>query len=156
MVKLDSNDLFDAAKNAQTAGVLELLPQMEGRIAPGDRFFESFQAYLLETYDLEQLDNVLYNLAPTIRYMSEEAHWEPQEFAGEEMFQAVKNLQKMGVFELCRNKTKLPGAGDRYFEYYQDILVNKIGVEALDHILHIMGQCIRFLSTDAALENVNE
>ena len=56
MIKLDAGDIFRTAWNAQKAGVLELLPLMHGRIAPGERFFESIQSALLEYVDLERLD----------------------------------------------------------------------------------------------------
>ncbi len=155
MVKLDSGDVFRVARNAQEAGLLEPLPSLSGRITPGERFFESVQQWVLEEVDLEKLDEVLYNLAPAIEYMANEAHWEPAEFTAEEMFRAVRNLQRMGVFEVWRTKTGLPGSGDRYFEHYQAILVEKIGVETLDSLLYTLGQCIRFLASEAAMVNVN-
>ena len=71
MIKLDAGDIFRTAWNAQKAGVLELLPLMHGRIAPGERFFESIQSALLEYVDLERLDEVLYSLAPVFRYMAD-------------------------------------------------------------------------------------
>lgn len=108
----------------------------------------------METFDLEALDKLLYNLAPTIRYMADQAHWEPAEFTSDEMFRAVLHLQKMGAFEVYKGTLKIPGAGDRFFEYYQDILVHKIGVETMDQILYTLGQCIRFLATDAAMVNM--
>lgn len=39
MVELTSDNLFLAVKNAQDAGLLKLLPAMNGKIKPGDRFF---------------------------------------------------------------------------------------------------------------------
>lgn len=153
-MKLDSGDLFKAARNARRTGTLELIPAMKGRIAPGGRFFESFQSYLLEEFDLEKLDNALFHLAPTIHFMADTAHWEPSDFTGEDMFRAVRNLQRMGVFDVVKTKTKLPGGGDRYFEHYQKILVEKIGLETLDSLLHTLGQCIKFLASEEALKNV--
>jgi len=155
MVKLDSNDVFKVVLNAQKAGLLDKLPAVKGRIAPGERFFESIQQFLLENVDLEKLDEVLHNLAPAIRYMADETHWEPADFTSDDMFRAVRNMQKMGVFNVLKMKTRVPGPGDRYFEYYQAILVEKIGVENLDRYLHILGQCIKFLASEASLVNLN-
>ncbi len=154
MVKFRTEDLFDVVCHAQNAGLLELCPSMKGEIKPGDRFFESFQRYLLDTYDLEQVDELLYRLAPTIQFMADEKHWEPAEFSAEQMFDAVLHLQQLGFFEVVKPKFELPGSGDRFFEYYQDILVNKVGVEKLEQILHILGQGICFLATDAAMMNM--
>ncbi|MBQ9023066.1 MAG: hypothetical protein IJ108_04025 [Eubacterium sp.] len=154
MTELTAENIFQVVKNAQDAGMLELFPGLQAKMGPGERFFESLQRDLLDKYDIDQLDLVLYNLAPAIAFMAEQEHWEPAEFTAEEFFQAVKNLQTMGVFEVKREKTlKLPGSGDKFFEYYQDILVHKIGVDVLDQILYTMGQCIGYLATDAALEN---
>lgn len=155
-MRLDSGDVFHVVKNAQQAGLLDLYPGMNGRIAPGERFFESVQSDLLNKLDLEKLDEVLYNLAPTIHFMADGSRWEPAEFTAEEMFRAVRNLQRMGVFEVSKTHWELPGSGDRYFEYYQEILVNKIGTETLDKLLHTLGQCIKFLATDAAMVNINQ
>lgn len=153
-MKLESSDIFKLVRNARKAGLLDMLPAMNGRIAPGDRFFESFQEFLLKEFDLEKLDEVLYHLAPVIRYMADGAHWEPVDFTSDDMFRAVRNLQKMGIFDVLKRPTRLPGSGDRYFEYYQAILVEKIGVETLDRFLHMLGQCIKFLATDASMVNV--
>ncbi|MCC8152627.1 MAG: hypothetical protein LIO96_14620 [Lachnospiraceae bacterium] len=154
MAELKAEDLFDAVKNAQDAGILELLPPMKREIRPGDRFFESFQSYLLETINLEKLDQAFYYLAPTIAYMADPKHWIPEEFTSDEMFLAVLHMQQMGLSDVIRMRSSVPGAGDRFFEHYQDILVNQIGVEKMDRLLHVFGQCIRFLATDAALENM--
>lgn len=154
MVKFNSTDFFHVVKNAHAAGILELLPLMNGKIEPGDRFFESLQKYVLDTYELEAFDKMLYNLAPTFAFMADPKHWEPADFTAEEMFRTIRNLQKMGVLDVFLKKWEIPGAGDRVFEYYQEILVHKIGVETLEKVLHTMGQCIRFLATDAALVNM--
>lgn len=154
MTELTAENIFQVVKNAQDAGMLELFPGLQAKMGPGERFFESLQRDLLDKYDIDQLDLVLYNLAPTITFMADQRHWEPADFTAEEFFQAVKNLQTMGVFEVKRERgLELPGAGDRFFEYYQDVLVHKIGVDTLDQILYTFGQCIRYLATDAALEN---
>lgn len=153
-MELQSSDVFMTVKNAQDFGVLELLPSIPGEQGPGKRFFESFQSDLLTKLDLEQLDQSLYYLAPTLHFMANPAHWEAQEFTSSEMFLAVKNLQTMGVFEIPKEKLKVPGAGDRFFEYYQRILVDRIGVETLDRLLYRLGQCIQFLASEEALENV--
>ena len=155
MEKLTAEDVFDVVKNAQDFGLLGELPLMQGGYKPGDRYFESIQADLMENVDFEKLDQTLNLLAPTIHYMADPKHWEPEEFTAEEMFQAVKNLQEMGVFEFYEHKPALPGGGDRFFEYYQDILIHRIGAEKMDRILYQMGQCIRFLASDAALVNVS-
>lgn len=153
-MKLDSDDVFNVVRNTQKAGLSKLLPSLDGLIAPGERFFESVQSRLLENIDLEQLDAVLDHLAPTIHYMADEAHWAPAEFTAEDMFRAVRNLQRMGAFEVVGAGPKLPGSGDRFFEYYQAILVEKFGVDTLDELLYTLGQCIKFLATDAAMVNV--
>lgn len=153
-MKLNAGELFRAARNAQKAGLLELLPAMNGRIAPGERFFESFQRDLLEKLDLDKLDEVLHYLAPTIRYMADEERWTPEEFTSDDVFRAVRNLQRMGVFEIAKAGLRLPGSGDRFFEYYQAVLTEKIGTERLNSLLHTLGQCIKFLATDAAMVNV--
>ena len=154
MTELTAENIFQVVKNAQDAGMLEMFPGLQAKMGPGERFFESLQRDLLDKYDIDQLDLVLYNLAPTITFMADQTHWKPADFTAEEFFQAVKNLQTMGVFEIKREKgLPLPGAGDRFFEYYQDILVRKIGVDTLDQILYTLGQCIGYLATDDALEN---
>lgn len=153
-MKLDSSDVFYVVQNARKAGLSKILPNIDCLIAPGERFFESIQSRLLEEINLERLDEVLEHLAPTFQYMADKAHWEPSEFTSDEMFRAVRNLQRMGVFEVINTKLKLPGSGDRFFEYYQVILVEKLGVETLDSLLHALGQCIKFLATDAAMVNV--
>ena len=155
MVKLTAEDLFDAVKNVKDTGLLELFPGLQGEMGPGKRFFESLQADVLEKTDFENLDRTLFYLAPTIRYMADANHWEPSEFTAEEMFQAVKHLQDMGAFDVIAVKLQIPGGGDRFFEYYQDILVHKIGVETLDQTLYRLGRCIKFLASDEALENRN-
>lgn len=153
-MELCSSDVFMTVKNAQDAGVLQLFPSLRGEQGPGKRFFESLQSDLLTKLDLEKLDKCLYYLAPTLHFMAEPKHWEPQEFTSDEVFKAVKNLQTMGVFEIPKEKLKVPGAGDRFFEYYQRILVEKIGPENLDRVLFILGQCIHFLASDEAMENM--
>lgn len=155
MVKLDQANVFQVMRHAQKAGLLDLLPPVKYCIAPGERFFESVQSNMLEAIDLEKLDAALYNLAPAIRYMADEAHWEPAEFTSDEMFKAVRNLQRAGVFEISKAKPGWPGAGDRYFEHIQGVLVEKIGAERLDTALHILGQCIKFLASEASMVNVN-
>ena len=155
MEKLTAEDVFDVVKNAQDFGLLEELLLMQGGYEPGNRYFESIQTDLMENVDFEKLDRALDLLTPTIRFMANPKHWKPEEFTAEEMFQAMKNLQEMGVFELYKHKPALPGSGDRFFESCQDILVRQIGVEKLDRILYQMGQCIRFLASDAALVNVS-
>lgn len=154
MIKLDAGDIFRTVRNAQKAGILELLPLMQGRIAPGERFFESIQSALLEYVDLERLDEVLYSLAPVFRYMADEQHWEPAAFTSGELFRAVRNLQEMEALAVWRGCLPLPGSGDRYFEHYQAILVERIGTAALDRLLHTLGQCIKFLAADAAMVQV--
>ena len=154
MVNFSSTDFFYVVKNANDAGILKLLPLMNGKIEPGNRFFESLQKHVLESYDMAAFDQMLYNLAPTIHYMADPVHWEPADFTAEEMFRAVRALQKMGVLDVFLKKWEIPGPGDRLFEYYQEILVHKIGVETLEKVLHTLGQCIKFLATDAALENM--
>jgi len=152
-MRLDSSDVFSVVKNAQKAGLLKLLA-MKGHIGPGERFFESVQRSLLEKLDLEKLDVVLYHLAPTLCYMTDEEHWEPAEFTSDDMFKAVRNLQRMGAFDVIKANLQLPGSGDRFFESAQAILVEKLGVETLDNILYTLGQCIKFLATDAAMVNM--
>ncbi len=156
MVEFSCNDLFMAASHAQKAGVLKLIPSMNGQLGNGDRFFESFQKFLLEHIDLEKLDSVLYNCAPAIRFLADESHWAPESFTAEEMFEAVRNLQKAGVFDLACVKLSLPGEGDRFFEYYQAVLVKKFGVETLDWLLGVFGQCIKFMASDAFTVNMNQ
>lgn len=157
MVQLVAEDVFQVFKNAQDAGLLDLWPGFQAKMGPGERFFESLQRDLLDKLDIDILDQVLYNMAPVIHYMADPAKWEPAEFTAEEMFQAVKNLQIMGLFEVKKEKTlALPGSGDRFFEYYQDILVHKIGVDTLDRILFILGQCICYLASDDALQNMKQ
>ncbi|MCC8150459.1 MAG: hypothetical protein LIO96_03115 [Lachnospiraceae bacterium] len=117
-------------------------------------FFESFQRYLLDTFDLKALDQTLCYLAPTFRFLADPAHWEPGEFTSDDMFAAVLHLQKMGVFRVMKTKPQIPGEGDRFFEYYQRILVEKVGVETMDRLLAILAQCIRFLASEEAMENV--
>lgn len=153
-MELYSGDVFMTFKNAQDADLLSLLPSFRGRQGPGKRFFESVQKTLLEQYNLEQLDKSLYNLAPVWHFMADPGHWEPQEFTASEFFQAIKNLQTMGVFDITDLSLKIPGDGDRFFEYYQRILVDRIGTENLDRILFTLGQCIRFLATEEAMENI--
>ena len=153
MEKFTAEDVFDVVKNAQDVGLLQELPLMQGGYEPGDRYFESIQADLMERVDFEKLDRFLEQLTPAIRFMADPKHWEPAEFTAEEMFLAVKNLQDMGAFEVRRTELSLPGGGDRFFEYYQDILVHQIGVEKLDRILYQLGQCIRFLASDEARTN---
>lgn len=155
MVKLTAEDLFDTIRNAKNTGVLELLLPLHGETGPGKRFFESLQADILEKVNLGNLDQTLCRMAPTIRYMADTCHWEPAEFTAEEMFQAIKHLQDMGVFDILAIRLQIPGGGDRFFEYYQDILVHRIGVETLDKILYRLGQCIRFLASEEALENMD-
>lgn len=150
-----SQDLFAAARNAQKAGILDLLPAVSAKIAPGERFFESWQRLLLEETDLEKLDEVLYNCEPVIRYMADEVQWKPADFTSDDMFKAIRNLQRIGIFDVLKAKTSLPGSGDRYFEHYQSILLEKVGAETLDYALHTLGQCIKFLSSEAAMVNVN-
>jgi hypothetical protein len=152
-MKPEASDLFDAVRNAQKAGLTDLLPAMNGRIAPGERFFESIQSCLQEKVNLEKLDEVLYNCAPVIRHMADESHWTPADFTGDDMFKAVRNLQKMGCFDAIKIKTRLPGDGKRYFEHYQEILTEKIGVETLDRLLHTLGQCIKFLASEESMVN---
>ena len=156
MVKLSCDDIFDVIKNAQNAGLLGLIPPMYGEIAPGERFFESFQRDVLEKVDLEKLNYLLFNLAPTIHYMTDASRWKPAEFTAEELFEALRHLQQMGAFEVVQEKMKIPGSGDRFFEYYQEILINKIGTETMDKLLHILGQGIQFLATEAAMVNVTD
>ncbi len=157
MTQLTAENVFQVGKNAQDAGLLEMFPGLRAKMGPGERFFESLQRNLLDDYDMARLDLVLYNLAPAIEFMADPNHWKPADFTAEEMFQAVKNLQLMGAFEVKRESSfTLPGAGDRFFEYYQDILVHKIGAETLDRILYTLGQGISFLATDQALENYRE
>ena len=86
--------------------------------------------------------------------MADPKHWEPEEFKAEQIFRAVKNLQTMGIFEISKEKLKIPGLGDRFFEHYQEILVRRIGPETIDRALHILGQCIKFLATDDSMVNV--
>lgn len=154
-MQLDSGDVFQVVKHAQAAGVLHILPRLNGRIAPGERFFESIQSNLLEYVDLEKLDEVLYNLAPVIHYMADGEHWIPAEFTSDQMFLAVRHLDQMGVFEVLRLRPGLPGEGDRYFEHCQAFLVDRLGVDTLDRLLHVLGQCIGFLASDAAMVNVS-
>ena len=157
MVKLTAENIFQTVKNAQDAGILQEFPGLQAKMGPGERFFESLQRDLLDGLDLEKFDQVLYYLAPTFEFMADEEHWKPADFTAEEMFQAVKNLQLMGAFEVKKEKTlKLPGAGDRFFEYYQDLLVHKIGIEKLDWLLHTLGQGISYLATEEAMENYGE
>ncbi|MBQ9031422.1 MAG: hypothetical protein IJ106_08230 [Parasporobacterium sp.] len=153
-MELKSQDVFCTVKNAQDAGVLEMFPSLQGAQGPGLRFFESLQADILKGYDLEKLDLALYHLAPTLHFMADPKHWEPQEFTSSQMFWAVKNLQAMGVFDISNNTLQVPGAGDRFFEYYQKILVEKIGTENLDRLLYTLGQCIAFLASEEAMINV--
>lgn len=154
MVKFNSTDMFYAVKNAYETGILQLLPIMKGQYKSGDRYYETIQRHILENYDLEAVDQMLENMAPTISYMADSARWEPEDFTAEEMFRAVRNLQKLGVLDIFLKKWEIPGPGDRLFEHYQEILVHKIGVDTLEKVLHTMGQCIRFLATDAALVNL--
>lgn len=156
MVEFCCNDLFMATKHAQKAGVLELIPSMPGNLGNGDRFFESFQKFLLEHVNLEKLDTVLYNCAPAIQFMADEQHWVPEDFTAEEVFEAVRNLQRTGAFELTDLKMSLPGGGDRFFEYYQKVLVEKVGMETMDWLLHVFGQFIKFLASDAFTVNLNQ
>ncbi|MCC8122386.1 MAG: hypothetical protein LIO58_02475 [Oscillospiraceae bacterium] len=153
-MRLRADDVFRVARNAQKAGLFALLPSVDGLATPGERFFESMQSRLLENVNLEQLDTVLNHLAPVIHYMADETHWEPVEFTGEDMFRAVRNLQRMGAFEIINTRLEPPGSGDRFFEHYQTILVEKLGVKTLDELLYTLGQCIKFLATDAAMVNV--
>lgn len=153
-MELNSSDVFMTIKNAQDFGVLDLLPSIQGEQGPGKRLFESFQSDLLTKLDLEQLDESLYYLAPTLHFMADPAHWAEQEFTSSEMFWAMKHLQEMGVFDIPKEKMKVPGAGDRFFEYYQRILVEKIGVETIDGLLYRLGQCIQFLASEEAMENL--
>lgn len=157
MVELTAENFFQTVKNAQDAGVLQMFPDLQAKMGPGQRFFESLQRDLLDHTDLGQLDTALFHLAPVFRFLADRDHWEPQEFTAEEMFQAMKNLQTMGCFAIRTEESlRLPGKGDKFFEYYQDILVHKIGVDVLDRLLYTLGQCIRFLSTDEALENTKK
>lgn len=156
MVELNCNDLFWAARHAQKAGLLQMIPSMPGQLGNGDRFFESFQKLLLERVDLAQLDQVLYNCAPAIRFMAEEQHWEPEDFTAEEVFGAVRNLQRAGLFELAAPSLTLPGSGDRFFEHCQRILVDKLGVDRVELLLHTLGQCIRFIASDAFAVNIEQ
>lgn len=156
MIKLEAEDVFRAVKNAGDAGLLELLPEPGADQGPGQRFFESLQRDLLDYVDLEKLDKTLFFLAPTIQFLGEQRHWEPADFTSSDMFLAVKHLQEMGVFEILKIRMKIPGHGDRFFEHYQDILVKRFGVEAMDRALYVLGQCICFLATEEAMENVRE
>lgn len=155
MVELDQADVFKVAKNAWNSGLLDLLPSINGRIVPGERFFESVQEWILENADLCKLDTTLHKFAPVIRYMADEAHWTPADFTGDAMFKAVRNLWRFGFFEVLKTQIGLPGGGDRYFEHCQAILVEKIGVARLDEVLHTLGQCIAFLATEAAMVNMD-
>ena len=155
-MELKSTDVFLTMKNAQDAGVLSMLPSLKGAQGPGLRFFESLQSDILTKIDLEKLDEVLYYLAPTLHFMADAAHWEPKEFTSTQVFWAMKNLQTMGAFEVYKEPLKVPGEGDRFFAYYQRILVEKIGVENMDKLLFILGQCIGFLASDEAMENVTK
>lgn len=153
-MELCSQDVFMTFKNAQDAGVLELLPTMQGEQGPGKRFFESVQRTLVDKLDLKQLDRSLYYLAPTLHFMADPAHWKESEFTSSDLFLAVKHLQTMGVFDISKEQLKVPGAGDRFFDYYQRVLVEKIGTETMDKLLYTLGQCIRFLASEEAMENV--
>lgn len=157
MTGLTAENVFQTVKNAQDAGILQLFPGLQAKMGPGERFFESLQRDLLDGLSLEQLDKSLYYLAPAFEFLADPAHWTPAEFTAEEIFQAVKNLQTMGVFEIRKgNGLHLPGPGDRFFEYYQEKLVHEIGLENLDRLLYVMGQGIRFLASEEAMENVKE
>ncbi len=156
MVELNSNDVFLVMKHAQEAGLLALLPPVEGEQGPGKRFFESVQKDLLESVDLEALDQVLFCLAPTIRYMADEEHWEPAEFSSDDLFWAFLHLQKMGVFQVVKLTVDIPGEGDRFFEHVQRILLDRIGVENMERLLTVLGQCICFLASEEAMVNVTE
>ena len=114
------------------------------------------QKDLLEKLDLKQLDESLYYLAPTLHFLADPAHWNPAEFTYSELFLAVKHLQEMGIFDIPKEKMKIPGAGDRFFEYYQRILVEKVGAETLDQVLFTLGQCIKYLASEEAMENKKE
>ena len=154
MTALAAEDLFQVLKNAQDSGLLDLWPGLQAKMGPGEKFFESLQKKILEEYDIDKLDVFLYNMAPTIRYMSDPVRWEPMDFSSEELFQAVKNLQLMGAFDIKKDTAfVLPGGGDRFFEYYQKALLDQVGIDNLDRMLFQLGQAIRFLATDAALEN---
>lgn len=153
-MELCSSDVFMTIKNAQDVGIFEMIPSLKGEQGPGKRFFESLQSNLIEKIDLDKLDKCFFYLAPTLHFMANPKHWEPKEFTSNDFFTAVKNLQTMGVFEISKEKLKIPGAGDRFFEYYQRILVEKIGPENLDKLLFILGQCICFLASDEAMENM--
>lgn len=156
MVELNCSDLFSAARYAQKADLLQLLPAMPGQLGNGERFFESFQKLLLDQVDLEQLDQVLYNCAPAIRFMAEEQHWEAEDFTAEDMFGAVRNLQRAGLFRLIAPSMALPGGGDRFFEHCQRILVDKLGVDTMERLLHTLGQCIKFIASDAFTVNMQQ
>ncbi len=154
MAELSSDDVFMVMKNAQDAGLLELLPPVSGEQGPGKRFFESVQKDLLERFDLEALDETLYYLAPTIRFMADRSHWEPEEFTSDDLFTAILHLQKMGAFRVMKVEVDIPGPGDRFFEYIQRILLDRIGVENMERLLTVLGQCIRFLASEEAMENI--
>ncbi len=156
MVELKAEEVFRTVKYAGEYGLLDSLPTPQAKQGPGLRFFESFQRNLLDMVDLEKLDQALFYLAPAIHFMSEKEHWESADFTSTEMFLAVKHLQEMGVFEISKKKLQIPGAGDRFFEFYQRVFIEKIGVEKMEHLLHTLGQCICFLASEEAMVNVKE
>ena len=68
----------------------------------------------------------------------------------------MKHLQEMGVFEISKKKLQIPGAGDRFFEFYQRVFIEKIGVGEDGASAAYIGTVYLFSASEEAMVNVKE